>query len=170
MFNCELFQFLMTEGLISIVVKWQGKEIELSGLEGVTSVGEMKQQLEERTFVRKENQKLMGLKCKAGGTQMNDSTVLSEIVLKPNMKVMMMGTPDAEIEKANTRPEDLPDVIDDFDIPTMEDLPTDRREEFLAKIEKRVKDYKVEVLNAPDANKKLLGSDLWWPKMDKRRN
>ena len=62
--------------------------------------------------------------------------------------------------QANQRPDDLPDVVDDFDIPTMDEMPTEKREEFLAKIERRVKEYKVEVFNPPEENKKLLGAAL----------
>ena len=149
----------MGDGLISIIFKWQGQEYELQNLEGSTSVVEMKRQLQSKTKVSPGNQKLIGLKCKKPGTAVTDSTLISDLVLKKNMKLMMMGTIDEEIEKANEVPDDLPDVVDDFDIPTMDDLPADRREEFLAKIQRRVKEYKVEVFHPPEENKKLLGAD-----------
>ncbi|XP_075263852.1 ubiquitin-like domain-containing CTD phosphatase 1 [Convolutriloba macropyga] len=158
----------MGDGLISIVIKWQGKEYELDGLEGSTSVEDVKKQLQDKTSVRCENQKLIGLKHKKAGTAVVDATVLSDLNLKKNAKIMMMGTVDEEIEKANQRPEDLPDVVDDFDIPTMDEMPTEQREEFLAKIERRVKEYKVEVFNPPEENKKLLVLDIDYTLFDHR--
>ena len=91
----------MGDGLISIVIKWQGKEYQLDGLEGSTSVEDVKKQLQDKTSVRCENQKLIGLKHKKAGTAVVDATVLSDLNLKKNAKIMMMGTVDEEIEKVS---------------------------------------------------------------------
>ena len=147
-------------GLISLTVKWQDREIVIDTLEGGNSVADLKKQLEDETQVRTINQKLMGLKARVGGaTKVNDGTLISDLVLKRNLKIMMLGSVDEEIHKANTRPDDLPDVVDDFNVPVVEDMPTELREEFLAKIDRRVKEYKIEEFIKPEKEKKLLGAD-----------
>ena len=61
----------------------------------------------------------------------------------------------------NKIPENLPEIVDDFDIEkNVEEVHLQNREENLAKISKRVKDYKVTVLNEPRPNKKLLVLDI----------
>ena len=148
-------------GLISLTIKWQDREIVIDTLEGSNCVADLKKQLQDETQVRVVNQKLMGLKARVGGAvKVNDQTLMSDLILKKNTKVMMLGTVDDEILKANTRPEDLPDVVDDFDVPVMEDMPPDLREEFLAKINKRVKEYKIEEFVKPEKEKKLLGANF----------
>ena len=54
---------------------------------------------------------------------------------------------------------DLPEIIDDFDI-KYDDIPVESRQEFLAKVERRVKDYPIKILNEPRPGKKLLVLDV----------
>ncbi len=73
-----------------LTIKWQGKEIPIV-LEQGDTVGELKRKIESQTEVQPKRQKLLGLKAKAGGGLPADSVPVSDLLLKPGMKVMMMG-------------------------------------------------------------------------------
>ena len=55
-----------------------------------------------------------------------DDTQLSALNLKPNTKIMMMGTREETIAAANEKPDDIGEVIDDFDIEE-EEVQTEKR-------------------------------------------
>lgn len=50
--------------LPTFAVKWSGKEFPIEGLSDSTTLADLKQLLMEKTGVRVERQKIMGLKCK----------------------------------------------------------------------------------------------------------
>lgn len=50
--------------LPSFAVKWSGKEYPIEGLPDSSTLAELKQLLMEKTGVRVERQKILGLKCK----------------------------------------------------------------------------------------------------------
>ena len=56
-----------------------------------------------------------------------DDVQLSALNLKPNTKIMMMGTREETIAAANEKPADMGEVIDDFDIEGEETVQTERR-------------------------------------------
>lgn len=56
----------------------------------------------------------------------HDDVQLSELKIKPNMKIMMMGTCEETIAAANEKPDDIGEVIDDFDFEETE-IQTDQR-------------------------------------------
>lgn len=41
---------------------------------------------------------------------------ISSLKLKPNFKIMMMGSLEQDIVEANTAPTNMPEVVNDFDI------------------------------------------------------
>lgn len=143
-----------------ISFKWNGNDYKVANLLESNSIGDLKTELYKQTNVMPERQKLLGLKTNAGQAITND-TLLIDLKYKPGTKIMMMGTVEEKIEDINKMPENMPEVIDDFDIgnnPVEVDL--QNREENLAKIQKRVKDYKINILNDPRPNKKLLVLDI----------
>jgi hypothetical protein len=73
-----------------MVIKWHGKEFSVHLAEDDT-VGSLKRKIEAETEVAPKRQKLLGLKAKKGGGLPADSVHVSELLLKPGMKVMMMG-------------------------------------------------------------------------------
>merc|ERR1719158_466373 len=70
-----------------------------------------------------------------------------------------MGSREETIVSANAEPEDLPDVVDDFDI-GQEEVAIQFQDVYLKKIERRVKSYEVKILNEPREGKKLLVLDI----------
>ncbi|XP_026038641.1 ubiquitin-like domain-containing CTD phosphatase 1 isoform X2 [Maylandia zebra] len=84
---------------------------------------------------------------------------LGSLKLKPNTKIMMMGTREESLEDVLAPPPENDDVVNDFDIEE-EVIEVENREENLAKIARRVKEYKVEELNPPREGKRLLVLDV----------
>ncbi|KAL6043407.1 hypothetical protein STEG23_007987 [Scotinomys teguina] len=93
------------------------------------------------------------------GKPAENDVKLGALKLKPNTKIMMMGTREESLEDVLCPPPDNDDVINDFDIED-EVVEVENREENLLKISRRVKEYKVEVLNPPREGKKLLVLDV----------
>ena len=74
---------------------------------------------------------------------------------------MMIGSKEEEIANIDLDPSEIPNVVNDFDIEEdLSEIAIHNREEYLAKIEKRVKDLKVNVFNAPRDGKRLLVLDI----------
>jgi hypothetical protein len=92
-----------------------------------------------------------------------DDTPLSKVDIRSNMKIMMIGSKEEDIAGVDLSPQDIPQVVNDFDIGDeveMGNIPIQNREEFLAKVDKRVKEYKIKMLSEPRSGKKLLVLDI----------
>merc|ERR1719300_2253105 len=110
----------------------------------------------EETII--ETQKLLNLKSK--GKAATDDLKMGTLGLKDNFKLMMMGSLEETIIETQTKPENLPEVINDLDIEE-DEVAVQDREINLDKIAKRVRDYEVKVLNPSRENKKLLVLSTW---------
>lgn len=73
---------------ITMAVKWSGKEYTVRVCADDT-VGELKRRICEVTNVLPKRQKLLNVK--AGVKPADDSMLLSQLTLKPSLKIMMMG-------------------------------------------------------------------------------
>ncbi|KAJ8779823.1 hypothetical protein J1605_012205 [Eschrichtius robustus] len=150
---------------LPIIVKWGGQEYSVTTLSEDDTVLDLKQFLKTLTGVLPERQKLLGLKVK--GKPAENDVKLGALKLKPNTKIMMMGTREESLEDVLGPPPDNDDVINDFDIED-EVVEVENREENLLKISRRVKEYKVEILNPPREGKKLLVLDVDYTLFDHR--
>ncbi|UYV67804.1 UBLCP1 [Cordylochernes scorpioides] len=139
--------------LISIVVKWNGNEYPIEDLYDNDSVADLKAEIQKKTGVLPARQKLLGLKYK--GKAITEDIQLSELNLRPKMKIMMVGSLEDDIVNATTVPTNLPVVADDFDIEE-EDVAVERSEIFLAKIQKRISSYEVKIFNEPRPAAELM--------------
>ncbi|KAG9346841.1 hypothetical protein JZ751_007188 [Albula glossodonta] len=142
---------------VSVIIKWGGQEYTISTLSEEDTVLDLKQSIKSLTGVLPERQKLLGLKIK--GKPAEDDIKLGTLKLKPNTKIMMMGSREESLEEVLAPPPENDDVINDFDIEE-EVIEVENREENLAKIARRVKEYKVEELNPPREGKRLLVLDV----------
>ncbi|MCI4386314.1 hypothetical protein PGIGA_G00060920 [Pangasianodon gigas] len=155
--------YLILESLIfpimslSVIIKWGGQEYSISALSEDDTVLDLKQSIKSLTGVLPERQKLLGLKIR--GKPADNDTKLGLLKLKPNTKIMMMGSREESLEDVLAPPPESDDVINDFDIEE-EVIEVENREENLAKIARRVKEYKVEELNPPREGKRLLVLDV----------
>lgn len=92
----------------SIVVKWSGKEYPVE-LPEEQKVADLKRVLQEQTRVEPKRQKLIGLKT-MDGKAATDEAALSDLAIRPNTKVMMMGQPEEVIAKADAEQLAAPEV------------------------------------------------------------
>lgn len=152
---------------VSIVIKWSGKEYTIDGLSQADTVKQLKEKIKEKTGVLPERQKLLGLKYK--GKPPDIDVRISSLNLKPHSKIMMMGTREEHLVDVIKPSEELlnNEVVNDFDIDDEEVL-LENREENLAKIQRRVAEYKINVLNPPRQGKKLLVLDVDYTLFDHR--
>ncbi|MGH0158308.1 UNVERIFIED_CONTAM: hypothetical protein FKN15_051943 [Acipenser sinensis] len=142
---------------VSVIIKWGGQEYSITTLSDEDTVLDLKQSIKSLTGVLPVRQKLLGLKVK--GKPAEDDLKLGTLKLKPNTKIMMMGSREESLEDVLAPPPENEDVVNDFDIEE-EVIEVENREENLAKIARRVKEYKVEVLNPPREGKSLLVLDV----------
>ncbi|KAJ8928151.1 hypothetical protein NQ314_019331 [Rhamnusium bicolor] len=152
------------EGVIKIILKWSGKEYDVE-LKESDNVLDLKKEIEKHTGVRPERQKLLNLKLK--GKIPDEECKLGQLKLKTNFKLMMMGSLEEDIVEANTAPTNLPEVVNDLDIEE-EEVAIENQEVYLAKIEKRIKDYEIKILNDLRPDKKLLVLDIDYTLFDHR--
>ncbi|XP_066923103.1 ubiquitin-like domain-containing CTD phosphatase 1 [Clytia hemisphaerica] len=151
----------------NLTIKWSGKEYKLEDVSLQFTVLELKNLIFEKTNVRPERQKLLTLKLK--GKPATDYIKLSALTIKEGMKIMMMGSQEEKLAEVIAPPKEITEntVVDDFDIGE-EEIAIEHREEYLAKIQKRVDNYKIEELNAPREGKKLLVLDIDYTLFDHR--
>lgn len=152
---------------VNLIVKWAGKEYSIPDLPLHGCVMDLKHAIFEKTGVLPERQKLVGVKCK--GKPVTECVRLSDLKLESNAKIMMVGSLEKSIQDASTPPEDIPDVINDLDDDEDDKgVPIENREEFLNKIGKRIKTYKIKWLNEPRPGKRLLVLDIDYTIFDHR--
>lgn len=152
------------EGKIPLTIKWSGKEYEVYISENDT-VADLKREILYKTAVRPERQKLLNLKLK--GKVSDEECKIATLKLKPNFKIMMMGSLEQDIEEANTAPTNLPEVVNDFDIED-EEIAIENQEVYLNKVARRVKEYEVKILSDLRPGKKLLVLDIDYTLFDHR--
>eukprot|EP00879_Flechtneria_rotunda_P025810 GHRR01027457.1.p1 GENE.GHRR01027457.1~~GHRR01027457.1.p1 ORF type:complete len:318 (+),score=104.28 GHRR01027457.1:538-1491(+) len=143
-----------------IVVKWSGQDYPLQLSEGDTVAG-LKRALQEKTQVDPKRQKLLGLKTKDGKAACDDATI-ADLLIKPNAKVMMMGQPEAVIQKTDAEVLAAPEIQDDFDIGENEEQQLDlkNRPEVQEKLARRIKNVHIKIITPPRPGKKCLVLDI----------
>lgn len=121
-----------------LVAKWGKKRIVLDDMTMRDTIGDVKDRLTKETGVLQKRQKLIGLVAIKGGSKaVNDDTVLGNLKVKAAKKnntssgntndnsisndsivheFILMGTAEADIFVDPSDKDDLPDVVDDFDL------------------------------------------------------
>jgi ubiquitin-like domain-containing CTD phosphatase 1 len=156
---------MASEETAKLRVKWQGQLIDVE-LPCDRTLAELKLHLSLQTNVQVARQKLLGLKVRGGASkgsrQLEDTVRLGELALRANQVVMMMGTPEKDIDLAP--PDDLPALDDDLvsldDLMAGRTLPLHEEQINLAKVRNRVDTYECKVLNAPRQGKAALVLDV----------
>lgn len=147
---------------LTLAVKWVGKEYTVRVCADDT-VGELKRRICEVTHVLPKRQKLLNIKI--GSTPAHDAALLSQIALKANAKIMMLGTVEDEIF---VDPVDAPEILDDFELGEVNNLDFKDTEVNKQKLKRRIEQYKVRILNSPRAARKLLVLDIDYTLFDHR--
>jgi len=109
------------------------QEFTIDELSPDDTVLDLKGCVHQKTGVKPERQKLMGLKV--NGKPASDESLISQVCQRPNMKIMMIGSKEEDIANVDLSPEDMPQVVNDFDIGEEElgEIPSRIEKNFLAK-------------------------------------
>ncbi|XP_062612130.1 ubiquitin-like domain-containing CTD phosphatase 1 [Saccostrea cucullata] len=150
----------------TVVIKWMlhdwsDKEYILS-VEKDGTVADLKKKIKDAIGLLPERQELCGLRLKnktkrilSGGKPPGDDVCLKDLKLKPTTKIRVMR----KLDKVKEAQEYLTGVESDSDIEE-EEISKESREEYLSKLDRHIKDYKINVLNEPRQGKKLLVLDI----------
>lgn len=143
-------------------IKWNGKDVE-AAVEATETVAGLKRVLELETNVLFKKQKLLGLKTRAGKPA-TDDTPVAELAIKPNQKIMLMGTAEAQLEALAAQEQIEPhvQVHDDFADETEDAEPLElaERPEVQEKLRRRVKAALIKEMNPPREGKKCAVFDI----------
>lgn len=155
---------------VTLIAKFGKEKYALEDLAPDTTIRSVKKMLQERTRILPKRQKLVGLIAKEGGAK----GVIDELTLKDlNVKgkasgdstithhFILMGTPEEEIFVDPQEREDLPDVIDDFDLDF--NAGSDEWLQHVANgenLKKFTEHTEVFIMNPPRESKPLLVLDL----------
>lgn len=101
------------------------------------------------------------------GKAATDDDTIGKLSIKSGFKLMLMGSREEDIAEASQAPEDMPEVVNDLDLEE-EEVEIEKAEIYLSKIERRIRDYKIEELNPLRENKKLLVLDIDYTLFDHR--
>lgn len=156
---------------VNVIVKHGGAEYRIENLLQDHTIEYLKSQIEELTNVRICRQKLFGIKSK-DGKPVTDMMMLEETNIIDGMKFMMMGSQEKEIENVEQAYRHRQPIFeDDYDLDE-DDVDTDARIPkeplYMAKISRRVKHYKIKMINQPRPDKKLLVLDIDYTLFDHR--
>lgn len=121
--------------VVTLVAKFGKDKITLDGVDEDTTIGTVKEMLQERTRVLPKRQKLVGLVAVKGGAKgVVDDLPISGLKVKGKSgssgangtmttttnetvyQFILMGTPEEEIFVDPSEKDDLPDVVDDFEL------------------------------------------------------
>lgn len=80
----------------------------------------------------------------------------------------MVGSTEASIEEVSSKPDNLDEVLNDLEQDGEDEVPMENREVYLAKINKRIREYTIDELNPPREGKKLLVLDIDYTLFDHR--
>lgn len=110
---------------VTMVAKFGKDKITLEKLESVTTIAQVKEMLATKTGVLPKRQKLIGLVSKKNGVKVDDTFLLGDLKVKGKKsnddgiivhQFILMGTPEEHIFVDPSDRDDLPDVVDDFDL------------------------------------------------------
>ncbi|KAG2239001.1 hypothetical protein Bca52824_089861 [Brassica carinata] len=147
---------------LTLVVKWSGKEYTLR-ICADDSVAELKRRICFLTNVLPKRQKL--LYPKVGNKLSDDSLLLSQIPLKPSLKMTMIGTTEDDIIVDQVTSDD---IVDDFELGKDEVVDIKDKELNKQKLRRRVDQYKIKLVNPCHKGKKLLVLDIDYTLFDHR--
>lgn len=109
---------------ITLVAKWGKERVTLENVSPATTIGQVKVMLSQHTNILPKRQKLIGLVVANGGGKVTDDILVKDLKSKgkkqngegATFQFILMGTQEHHIFVDPHEKDDLPDVIDDFDL------------------------------------------------------
>lgn len=151
---------------VALRVKW-GSVTYAVELSPESTVADLKDRLFELTEVLPKRQKVIGLPG-VSGRPACDSLLLSNLRIKQDQKVMLIGSREADISSVNAlcAATAFSDVVNDLDIDYSEDDARTganiirHKEAYRRRLERRVETTDFRIMNAPREGKRLLVLDI----------
>lgn len=147
---------------LTLTVKWSGEDYTVRVC-GDDSVAELKRRICEVTNVLPKRQKL--LYPKLANRLSDDSLLLSQFNFKPSVKMTMIGTVEDDIIVDQL---DSPEIVDDFDLGQDEVVDCKDKDVNKQKLQRRISQYKIKLLNPCRKGKNLLVLDIDYTLFDHR--
>ncbi|KAG5670563.1 hypothetical protein PVAND_000817 [Polypedilum vanderplanki] len=154
------------ETMVKVAVKWNNTMYNFE-LDDTDDIQILRYMIYRETNVRQDRQKILNLKGK-GGIKITESSKIIELDIKEGKCLMMVGSREEDIASIVLKPDEMDEVLNDFDEPDQESESYEKKEVYLAKIRRRIKDYKIEEFNKPRPGKKLLVLDIDYTLFDHR--
>lgn len=156
---------------VSLLVKWSGSTYPVE-LPARSTVVDLKNRLFELTEVMPKRQKVLGLPSSSGRLP-TDTLILESLNLKPDHRLMLVGSREAAISAANDAYLNVAiDIVNDFDVDYDPDSGSHRILCDVAyhrvRLERRILTTEVRIMNEPRPDKKLLVLDLDYTLFDCR--
>eukprot|EP01117_Protostelium_nocturnum_P010161 TRINITY_DN3629_c0_g1_i2.p2 TRINITY_DN3629_c0_g1~~TRINITY_DN3629_c0_g1_i2.p2 ORF type:complete len:356 (-),score=128.79 TRINITY_DN3629_c0_g1_i2:123-1190(-) len=154
---------------IEVVARWNGKDYVVP-IKSTQTLCDLKENLFHSTKVLPKRQKIIGLfnqnapQFKGKSNNELDMVPISVLNIPDKKKFMMIGTPEEQIFQ-ELKPEDIPDVFNDFDYDP-KTLNLLFQGENQKKLQKRIKSTEIHFINQPRPGKKLLVLDLDYTLLD----
>lgn len=144
-------------------VKWGSATYPVE-LNPESTLADLKNLLFKLTEVLPERQKVLGLP-RISGRMPDDSQLLSELSLRPEHQLMLIGSREADISAVNSAPFEFSNVVNDLDFDYDVDDNTDPIElrmklQNQRRLERRIQSTEFRIMNPPRDGKKLLVLDL----------
>lgn len=152
--------------LLDIKLKWCGQEFLITDLTNFDTVEMLKHEIFKKTQVRPERQKLINLKYK-NKFPTDDLKLHQFEMMNKKPTIMMVGSLEKDIQEVQEQKPDT-EVLSDLETNLEEDEKMENREVYLAKVNKRVREYEITELNPPREGKKLLVLDIDYTLFDHR--
>lgn len=164
---------MMPDPEVALRVKWGGSLYAVE-LPLQSTIADLKRRLFELTEVQPKRQKVLGLPS-TGSRLPDDALKLHTLNLKPDQRIMLVGSREADISAANAAYLNIDtDVINDLDVDYDPEDGTRRvlRDEatYLRRLERRIETTEVRIMNEPRQGKRLLVLDLDYTLFDCRSN
>lgn len=113
--------------VVTMIAKFGKQRITLKHLDSNTTIAQVKDMIHVETRILPKRQKLVGLSAKSGGAKgIHDALPLSELATKGKSDLtavdeithqfILMGTPEEQIFIDPCERDDLPDIVDDFEL------------------------------------------------------
>ena len=149
---------------LTVRIRFQKVDLEFSAC-AETTVADLRAYLHQHTNVAPSKQKLVGLPPAVA-----DDALLTSVKLKP--RLMLIGTPDAVLEAAASEHTEAikaqATIADDLDLDIELATPAHTNELYLAKVDRRVREYKPRMLGEARTGSKLLVLDVDYTLFDHR--
>lgn len=148
---------------LELRIKWGGTTYPIE-LNSQSTLADLKNLLFQLTEVLPKRQKVLGLP-RISGRMPEDSQLLSDLSLRPEQQLMLIGSREADISAVNSAQFELNNVVNDLDFDydvddNIDPVALRMKPQNQRRLERRIQSTEFRIMNPPRDGKKLLVLDL----------